>query len=411
LNWYVYCEDNPVNYVDYTGFASSTRYVNGTNVNMRSGAGLSCKSLFKLQNNTPVEYLNRKVARDGYNWANVRYNGKNGWIADQYLKSAQTPSGSSNNGTGSTRYINGNNVNMRAGPGTSYKVLATLSNNASVQYLNQKIKGGVYNWAKVQYNGKTGWIADIYLKMKKTPSLSPIVDEMAKKFGFGYDAGGDYFFAQENGWQRTFGYMDLFDRLMNDVPGIDILALNCPFYYNKKGWRVECWKGEYGLTAGGEVGVYIYDSSMTLSGYAKRMQCEGAIASTTGVYESLSQAIKKYEKNHKNEVHDWYRSAQAGKGEYLHIDMKFYKISKNWWGVESTEKNAFAARSGTHWWLTVFKLKNVDKEDIRMDVTLTFLDSKMRDAYNAELDNRIKIGYNVMNKVYLSNNRIFFKWR
>lgn len=145
-----------------------------------------------------------------------------------------------------TRYVATDNVYMRSGAGTSYNVLATLQYNTAVTYLNEKKNNNNYNWAKVQYKDKTGWIADKYLKTSKRPSISATIDSVAQKFGFEYSYGGQYFYSSEYGWQRTFGYMDLFDKYMNIVPGININFLSCIFQYNNKTWRVECWKGEYG---------------------------------------------------------------------------------------------------------------------------------------------------------------------
>ena len=194
-----------------------------------------------------------------------------------------------------TRYVATDNVYMRSGAGTSYNVLATLQYNTAVTYLNEKKNNNNYNWAKVQYEGKTGWIADKYLKTSKRPSISATIDSVAQKFGFEYSYGGQYFYSSEYGWQRTFGYMDLFDKYMNIVPGININFLSCIFQYNNKTWRVECWKGEYGPTAGGEVGLYVLDGTMSLSQYFQKMRCDGAVFTGTEAFDRLFSMIKNTE--------------------------------------------------------------------------------------------------------------------
>ncbi len=79
--------------------------------------------------------------------------------------------------------------------------------------------------------------------------------------------------------------MDLFDKYMNIVPGININFLSCIFQYNNKTWRVECWKGEYGPTAGGEVGLYVLDGTMSLSQYFQKMRCDGAVFTGTEAFD------------------------------------------------------------------------------------------------------------------------------
>ena len=63
-----------------------------------------------------------------------------------------------------TRFVIGNNVRLRSAPGTNSKVLDTLSKGTEVKFTGQKT--GVINghmWAQVKYNDITGWIAATYL--------------------------------------------------------------------------------------------------------------------------------------------------------------------------------------------------------------------------------------------------------
>ena len=307
-----------------------------------------------------------------------------------------------------TRYVATDNVYMRSGAGTSYNVLATLQYNTAVTYLNEKKNNNNYNWAKVQYEGKTGWIADKYLKTSKRPSISATIDSVAQKFGFEYSYGGQYFYSSEYGWQRTFGYMDLFDKYMNIVPGININFLSCIFQYNNKTWRVECWKGEYGPTAGGEVGLYVLDGTMSLSQYFQKMRCDGAVFTGTEAFDRLFSMIKNTEPLSKNVA--WYRAAYSS--EYIGMSIAFREVVQKKNGGDSYTTNAFASRSSSgHWWLTVFKLNSAKKENIIMDVTLTFPNSTMRSAYDEKLYWKSKYGgYKIMNRK--SNNKVeSFSWR
>ena len=73
--------------------------------------------------------------------------------------------------------------------------------------------------------------------------------------GFSYDAPKDLFYTSRNAWQKRFGYCHLYDvwapifRMIIDTEPV------C-FYYDNKNWMITFWKGQYGMTTGGEVGIY-----------------------------------------------------------------------------------------------------------------------------------------------------------
>lgn len=54
-----------------------------------------------------------------------------------------------------------NAVNMRSGPGMSYKVLDVIPDNAKVEYISTK-----GNWIKVKYDGKIGYSYKSYFNLK-----------------------------------------------------------------------------------------------------------------------------------------------------------------------------------------------------------------------------------------------------
>lgn len=306
-----------------------------------------------------------------------------------------------------TRYVSGNDVHMHSDAGTSYAILATLKNNAAVTYLDEKKSNNNYNWAKVQYNEKIGWIADKYLKLSKKQNISAPIDTIAQKFGFEYSYSGNYFYASENGWQRTYGYMDEFDKYMNYVPGIDIDALPCFFSYNQKAWRLECWKGEYGSTAGGEIGLYVLDGTMTLSRYFQKMSCAGAVGTGTEAFDLLFSKLKDSELLSKNVR--WYRAAYSD--EYIGMSISFKAVKQKLWGGGKFITSPFVSRTSSgHWWLTAFKLYLVNKENIIMDVKLNFPNSTMRSAFENELEDKKMDGYNITDEQFGTISKSF-SWR
>lgn len=75
------------------------------------------------------------------------------------------------------------------------------------------------------------------------------------KFGFAYEPRQDLFYSLLNAWQRGMGYCRLYDEGAAPLS----MIIDCEpirFEYGNKRWLVEFWKGQYGMTTGGELGVY-----------------------------------------------------------------------------------------------------------------------------------------------------------
>lgn len=78
---------------------------------------------------------------------------------------------------------------------------------------------------------------------------------LAKPFGFSYDGAQDVFVSRVDAWQRKEGYEALFDQLASKF---HMILHDYPVYFDYQGktWLIEFWKGQYGIHAGGEAGVY-----------------------------------------------------------------------------------------------------------------------------------------------------------
>ena len=96
------------------------------------------------------------------------------------------------------------------------------------------------------------------ISQMELPQKIALLDELAKPFGFFYDEAADVISSRTDAWQRKSGYTAAFDRAAAGA-GIVIDALPVYFDYGWKTWLVEFWKGQYGVTTGGEVGVYHTD--------------------------------------------------------------------------------------------------------------------------------------------------------
>lgn len=84
------------------------------------------------------------------------------------------------------------------------------------------------------------------------------VNKALNPFGFAFDLKQDIVVSQSNSWQRDIGYSDFFDL---KAPFLNIVMDAEPicFHYDHKIYRMEFWKGQYGITTGAEAGIYIQE--------------------------------------------------------------------------------------------------------------------------------------------------------
>lgn len=155
-------------------------------------------------------------------------------------------------------------------------------------------------------------------------------------FGFAYDYTQDIFYSLMNCWQRGFGYFRLYDEGCATFS----MIIDCePIYFNYKGrkWMIEFWKGQYGMTTGGEVGIYY---------------TTGPEINIPGVFNGTFYYC----------VNDEDR-----------IDMSF-AFRKN--------GNLLFTRSAYHWWITGFKLAEFSQpSELTMDIILDLYDRQMVEAF------------------------------
>lgn len=158
--------------------------------------------------------------------------------------------------------------------------------------------------------------------------------------GFSYDSTKDLFYTTRNAWQRHFGYCYLYD-LSAPIFRMIIDTESVRFYYNNKNWLISFWKGQYGMTTGGEVGIYYTNQK---------------IVDKKTLYFPVAD-------------------------NYL-LDMKI-NLYKN--------DQLIASASDKHWWLGIFKLGMFSRpKDLKMDVCITFPNKVMLDAF---LKAFVKLGY------------------
>ena len=97
---------------------------------------------------------------------------------------------------------------------------------------------------------------------QKCDMLGPLIEP----FGYCYIPSQDIFSTTVDAPQRLFGYTALFDRYAAHFN----MAIDCmPVYfdYGERTWLIEFWKGQYGINAGAEIGIYHADGIVSEKEY------------------------------------------------------------------------------------------------------------------------------------------------
>ncbi|MEE1621542.1 SH3 domain-containing protein [Zafaria sp. J156] len=170
---------------------AATTHTTTANLNLRAGAGTRHKVLKVLANGTAVTQL----AVSG-TWIQVKAGTTTGWVSSQYLKKAAaaaapkpatpapkpaTPAPAPKPATpepkpatpapAATTHTTTANLNLRAGAGTSHRVLKVLAKGTAV---TQVAANGT--WIQVKAGTTTGWVSSQYLAKKAATGGSTITN-------------------------------------------------------------------------------------------------------------------------------------------------------------------------------------------------------------------------------------------
>ena len=181
------------------------------------------------------------------------------------------------------------------------------------------------------------------------------LDAALDPFGFTFDYCQDIVVAKDDSWQRDFGYMDLYDL---KAPFLNMVFDAEPicFEYDCKQYRIEFWKGQYGITTGAEIGVYVRD-------------------------------------NHKKFPTTYYRAANDDE----RLDISF----------ELTKKCNLFSQCEHSWWLTGFDVGTFSRpKDLVMSICICFKNECMLEAF---LKSLINTGYSICN-ICVCDNTVCFDY-
>lgn len=160
------------------------------------------------------------------------------------------------------------------------------------------------------------------------------LNALISPFGYSYIASQDIFSSRIDAWQREFGYTAFYDKASSHVN----MVLDClPVYfpYRDRTWLIELWKGQYGVNAGCEAGVY----------YADR------ILDAHETDHALFQCVDDK--------------------DMLHFSLCL-----------THKDDCIAQLTARHWWLTAFiPGRFCQPSDLCLHVSVTLLSPKMADAF------------------------------
>jgi hypothetical protein len=190
----------------------------------------------------------------------------------------------------------------------------------------------------------------LFLIFRRIPDRE--LDKDLEEAGYDYDPKQNIFYSRIDAWQRDFGYCKLYDDAA--VPlGMIFDCEPIHFEYGGKRWLIEFWKGQYGMTTGGEIGVY------------------------TAIIEGSE-----------NPDDILYKCADDDDM----LPMAFV-LKKN--------NRVLFRRSAVQWWLTGFELGEFSEpSDLSMDIAITLKDKDMMQAFALKL---IDTGYSANEIKVLGN--------
>lgn len=190
-----------------------------------------------------------------------------------------------------------------------------------------------------------------------------LLDEVLEPAGFAYDPVQHIFYSRRNGWQRKYGYCRAYDEAAAHFS----MIFQCEpfyFYYDKKEWLLEFWKGQYGMTTGCEVGLYFREKTPLL------------------------------EQEEKGRSTTLFQAAEEKDFPFMTV-----RLLKN--------NGELFRRNGRHWWLTGFALGEFSKpKQLVMEAKLSFKNSYMAQA----AAKAIRLTGYERGQVALSDNHLYFRF-
>lgn len=97
-----------------------------------------------------------------------------------------------------------------------------------------------------------------------------LLSDLLTPLGFFYVPDSDLVSTTRDAWQRDAGYTSLYDK---SAIHLHMVFDAQPIFFNYRGrtWRIEIWKGQYGINTGAEVGIYYTEKIVPPEEYSTAM--------------------------------------------------------------------------------------------------------------------------------------------
>ncbi len=168
------------------------------------------------------------------------------------------------------------------------------------------------------------------------------MNDILRLFGYKYDKEQDIYYTDVEAWQRNFGFTDIYDNAAV-YTSMWYQTLKIDFNYGGLLWRLQWWKGQYGVLEGAELGVY------------------------TKKPENVDSAF--------------YRCAEDE--NLLEMYFEYYQTTADY----NEGKPLFTRYEQEHWWITGFKFGTCDPTRNVVKAVLIARDKEMADGIEAGLKN------------------------
>ena len=144
---------------------------------------------------------------------------------------------------------------------TTKKPVSTTKVSSTKKPANNNTSGGISTGDKVS-SGSSNTV-----EVDKNGNANIVKADGSIAMSYSYDAVGNYFYTDDDPWQRNFGFNRFYDMgAIFTVMYLDTIHV----YYNfgEYDWMVQFWKGQYGfLFVGAEIGLYYKDPGKSTAHY------------------------------------------------------------------------------------------------------------------------------------------------
>lgn len=147
-------------------------------VNIRSGPSLSYQLVKQV--NKGEKYT---IIKEKGDWIQIQLSAaKTGWVANWVVtrSSNTTTASKSSNSKNITAQVNTNQLRVRSGPGTSFRIIGSLDKGQAVSIIEEN-----ENWLKISAAIGEGWVAREYIDSKNSNSNHSIEENNSKSIGSG----------------------------------------------------------------------------------------------------------------------------------------------------------------------------------------------------------------------------------